>query len=179
MDKLPIWFTKWLSKRAELPAKSVIVTDFLTFRDMADATTEDDDIAYISICDTFYIEDDEKWMNVHYLPSSPDVLNLDFDDVSEDCEILCDDGKRLIDIKAITREQGQKIADFVDSLNGKHIIVHCHAGVSRSQGVAKAIWAERFDVYSPNEFNEFNPCLTPNYRVVAEVRRGFRMRDMK
>ena len=54
------------------------------------------------------------------------VLPLLFDDV--------DGGK-----DCMTAEDAQKIAAFVKRHEGKKIIVHCDAGVSRSAGIAAAI----------------------------------------
>lgn len=54
------------------------------------------------------------------------VLPLLFDDV--------DGGK-----DCMTAEDAQKIATFVKRHEGKKIIVHCDAGVSRSAGIAAAI----------------------------------------
>ena len=61
------------------------------------------------------------------------VLNLEFDDVTEDTEF---NGHLL---KAMTEEQAQKCVDFIENNIGKHIYIHCRAGISRSGAIAKFI----------------------------------------
>lgn len=131
--------------------------------------------AYISIegtseCIKYYIKDDD---NEHLLPSSSDVINLDFDDVTEDKFKY----KGHI-FSTITMNQAKEVVDFVIRNIGKDIIVHCKAGRSRSQAVGRFI----IDCF-PDEYREdekrplyrdgYNPEVLKRLKEAYYERFGF------
>lgn len=169
------WFYRWIEKRNQFPKSSIIVTNKWKFGTFADMTKGLGDVVYISISaseecalEHFY---DMTEAN-HYLPDADNVLNLNFDDITEDFTFKNEFGEDVT-YHAISPEQARKIIDFVDDNIGKHIIIHCRAGKSRSQGVCRAIYDCYGDKYEPNEFNLVNPCDTPNPDVLSKVKRSF------
>lgn len=153
--QIPI--NEWIEKRNQFPYKSVLVFSRSMFAECCKQLSELPDVAFISI-------EDYNGQS-HLLDSTDSILNINFDD--------CDVDDVAQNIKAITEEQGYEIGKFITEHLDKHIIVHCTAGKSRSQGVARAIFDSFPDIYQPNNFNRFNPCLTPNYAVVAAIKRCF------
>lgn len=100
--------------------------------------------------------------NTHYLPKSPDVLNLRFDDIEEYEEKLW--GGKLYKIYPMSIEQAREIVDFIEGHQEYNLLIHCYAGKSRSVGVAQGI----IDLY-PGIWEiskESNPLLTPNMHVL-------------
>lgn len=156
------WFKDWLTTRNNFDKKSIIVCNRMVFMMFADLSKYCNDIAYISIsasekCAMEFFHDFSE--TKHYLPDSNNVLNLNFDDVTED------------DIyPAISEEQATQIIDFVDRNLGKHLIIHCRAGKSRSAACGAAIEACYGDTY---KIEPHNPCNTPNPDVLAKVKRAF------
>lgn len=128
-------------------------------------------VAYISIectpeCAKYWLEGEKGDNdNTHYLPSGPSVLNLDFDDLTSD---RVWHGHQF---KTITEEQAKETLEFIESHLGEEIIVHCKAGMSRSQGVARFILDTWPDLY---EEDKNNPCLTPNIEVVSKLKQAWR-----
>ena len=128
------------------------------------------DIAYISIeatpdCAKYYLEvEKEDFDNDHFLPPGPNVLNLEFDDTTKD---FLWHGHQ---IKTISGKQAKVIVDFIEGHLGKTIIVHCKAGMSRSQGVARFVLDTWPDLY---EQDQSNPCLRPNPEVVRKLKRYY------
>lgn len=161
---------EWKEKRNDYPRKSVIVVPRRLFKETYDLLSDCDDIAFISIENI----EDVIWgkttyrPNLHLVPSSDKVLNVDFDDVEESGED--EDGNKW---KAIDDNDADLIAKFVSDNFGKHFVIHCTAGRSRSQGVRRAILDFFPDKYGENEYTLVNPCITPNYAVVAAVKRPF------
>ena len=105
-------------------------------------------------------EEDTK----HFLPDGPRVLNLEFDDITEDK--VEKDG---IHAYGITLEQAGEIVRFLEKAvqEGLNIYVHCRAGRSRSQAVIRYV-KSRFP--GPWETNPWNPDDTPNYYVLGKLR---------
>ena len=128
-------------------------------------------VAVISIegsdnCIKHYLEPIKKdFDNQHLLESSQNVLNVNFDDLTEDTEY---DG---VLFKAITEEQANEIFNFIDQHLGYNFIIHCKAGQSRSQAVGKFILDVYKDKYKSGRFG--NPCITPNIKVLAELNAAF------
>lgn len=169
------WFGDWLKERNSLDKKSIIVCNRWTFQTFADLSKGNDDIAYISIsaskeCASEYFLDLSE--ADHYLSDADNVLNLNFDDITEDFTFKNEKGEDVT-YHAISEEQAERVIDFVGNNIGKHFIVHCRAGKSRSQAVCRAIYDCYDDVYEPNKFNKYNPCNTPNPDVLAKVKRAF------
>ena len=85
------------------------------------------------------------------------LLNVEFDDVSEEeqgCISVC---------------IAEKIVNFIDDNIGKDFYIHCSAGVSRSQGIARYI----LDMYPEFDYKtrKDNPCITPNITVTTMLKR--------
>lgn len=127
-----------------------------------------EDTAFISItgtpeCQKYYLEEEElHW----FKKESPQVLNLEFDDIP-DSEITWKNHRFM----GITPEQASKCVDFIESNIGRDIYVHCRAGKSRSQGVIRFI----LDMYPELNYKtrEDNPCLSPNMYVVRTLKRAY------
>lgn len=82
-----------------------------------------------------YWLDEEK--TKHYFNNHPNVLNLEFDDISED---VMYNGHHF---KAMRMEQAEKTVDFIESNieNGiTYIRICCRAGYSRSRAVAEFLY---------------------------------------
>lgn len=111
-----------------------------------------ENVAVISICN---VNDPE--MTHFYKDNAPNILNIDFNDCGEG-----EEGALDIDTAGI-------ITDFIDMNIGKDFYIHCQAGRSRSQGVARYI----LDMFPEHEYKTRinNPCTTPNYHVVAMLKR--------
>lgn len=131
--------------------------------------------AYISIegtpaCIEHYIRDDD---NDHLLSSASNVLNLDFDDVTED-EFEYEGHI----FSTISLEQAKEVLEFVVRNIGKDFVIHCKAGRSRSQAVGRFI-IECF----PDEYEEeksrrlyksgYNPEVLKRLKHVYYERFGF------
>ena len=83
------------------------------------------------------------------------VLNVEFDDVSEK------------DPNFIDKETSKNIVEFIDKNISCNIYIHCDAGKSRSQAVARYI----MDVYPHNwKTRAENPCITPNIDIVCALK---------
>lgn len=119
------------------------------------------DVAFISICDPCY--EDKSLDLYHWFKHNSDtVINLDFHDIES--YALPGDGR----VKGMSDEQAKSLFEFIKRNLGKHFFIHCAAGVSRSQGVAKFITDIYHDLY-PKEtaLREDNPCDFPNLHVVS------------
>ena len=136
---------------------------------------ENENMAYISImatdeCAKYYLQEkyeDDPEDNEHFLPEGPRVCNVKFDDLKEDREYQ---GHMF---KTITEEQADKIVDFIERNLGKHFLIHCRAGASRSQGVYRFMMDMYPSYYTPCIENDLNPCLTPNAEVVRKLKRAY------
>lgn len=104
-----------------------------------DSNVENCNMAFISIigtpdCLTYYLnEGDTK----HYFGEHPNVLNLEFDDISGD---VLYNGHHF---KTITMKQAEKTVDFIEKMIRSGIDViecHCRAAFSRSRAVAEFIY---------------------------------------
>ncbi len=154
----------------------ILVYSRENFKNFLDKFRERLDVAIISIectgeCRKYYMKEVKNIQdNEHLLPSSYRVLNLDFDDLTQDKE-----WKGHL-FKAISEDQAKDIIDFVERNIGKDIVIHCGAGKSRSQGVFRAILDLYSEYYQESPENKENPCLTPNIEVVAKIKRAYRER---
>jgi hypothetical protein len=152
--------------------------------------------ATISICSP-NDEDPVHWFPEAYLG---DNINLDFDDIDPSRYWDDDAYDRLFSkfmefdprlspyeieyrfdaptaptgtVRAMTYEEALKIALFIDNQiksGVKNIIIHCSAGISRSQGIVRYIldtYGDTYDIVT----REDNPCITPNYHVVRMLKR--------
>lgn len=127
--------------------------------------------AFISIictpqCRKYYLEDDtDHWFKKEH----PNVLNLEFDDVTEDVEWH---GHTFL---AMTEVQAKKCIDFIEQNEGKNFNIHCTAGISRSGAFSRFI----FDFYNENntynesDFEYFNRHIRPNNHILTLLKRTF------
>lgn len=139
----------------------------------SDNVGEEDDKAFISIvgtpeCQKYHIEEEEKhWFD----GKSENVLNLEFDDVTEETI----EWKGHI-FKGITEGQAEQIARFIDKHKGKNFYCHCRAGKSRSNAVGLAIYdllGEEYGYDRKTSFRKDNPPNTPNIFVLSAIKRAY------
>ena len=159
----------WKEQRNDSNKKNTFAVNRYIFPQIADMLSDCKDIAFISICETkdcaIYNQEED---NTHYLPSSENVLNLEFDDIEQDIVQEC------YHFYTISNEQANQIYLFIKKHLDKHIICHCRAGHSRSIGVVKYIFDTYPDYYEYCEVNALNPIVTPNYDVVTKLKRQYR-----
>ena len=100
---------------------------------------------------------------------SPDnrvgLLQLDFDDVNHVAE------------GAFAAEHADKIIDFVRDVFGRidALVVHCHMGMSRSPGVAAAV----YKLLTDGDDSYYFKAYTPNTRVYNGILQVARHRGIK
>lgn len=129
------------------------------------------DKAFISIigtkeCRKYYLEDETgHWFKKEH----PNVLNLEFDDVTQD---LNWNGHLF---EAMTEEQAEKCIDFIENNIGKTFYVHCKAGISRSGAISQFIldFFNRDKIYNQDDFNFFNRHIRPNNFVLTLLKRTY------
>ena len=133
-------------------------------------TFKNRDVAIISIeatdeCVRYYNERylESDFDNEHFLKDADNILNVDFDDITEDLNY---DGYHL---KAITPEIAKNIYNFINRHLGKDFIIHCNAGQSRSVAVARYILDMFGDKYDLGK--DSNTIDTPNIKVLSELKR--------
>ena len=93
------------------------------------------------------------------------VLILEFDDISEE------EYKKNNDLKLFSEKDAEKIIKFIDNNLNKDILIHCTAGISRSQAVFRFLTD-----YYPNFQKDGrwdNPCLYPNQYVLLVLKKVF------
>ena len=131
------------------------------------------DSAYISIsatkeCAEHYLQYNlsKDWESEcsHYLLDSDNVCNVNFDDLEKD--IIFTDN---IVFRTISEEQAKKIVLFIEKNLGKNFLIHCRAGMSRSQGVVRFI----LDTYPDYREHPDNHCITPNREVVRKLKNEY------
>lgn len=124
------------------------------------------EIAIISIegtpeCIKYWIEPElGDYDNEHPYKESSQVLNLDFDD------LISDRVWKGHLFRTITEEQAKKTVEFIERNLGKYFVIHCKAGRSRSQGIAKFILNNYPDYYVECPINHWD---NPNTRVIREL----------
>lgn len=125
------------------------------------------DRAFISIisseeCQKYYLEENEEhWFKKEH----PNVINLEFDDITEDV-VYC--GHQF---SAMTMTQAKKIFDFIENNIGKNFTIHCRAGVSRSGAVCCFILQMYEDMYI-QRFSELRR-MCPNSHVLSALKRCY------
>lgn len=134
--------------------------------------------AFISIecteeCSKYWMEEERDISdNEHFLESSYNILNIDFDDLDDDKEYQTKNGNK-VKFRTINEKQADEIVDFIESNMGKDIFIHCRAGSSRSQAVYRFIMDMYPEVYGECIENRDNPCMSPNMKVVSELKRSY------
>lgn len=124
--------------------KIKVLSHYLFDEDMKRMSLNDDNVentnmAFISIigtkeCLEYYLDEGDT---KHYFKDHPNVLNLDFDDISTD---VLYNGYHF---KTLSMEQAEKAIDFIEKMIEKGvdtIEVHCRAGMSRSRAFAEWIY---------------------------------------
>lgn len=104
--------------------------------------------------------------------NTDNVLVLTFDDAT-DLENQRRSKLGLPDLKLFTRQDAQDIIDFIErNRDIETLWVHCSAGRSRSGAVgtfANDVWGKQ----TFREFLESNPTVSPNYFILALLRRVY------
>lgn len=70
--------------------------------------------------------------------------------------------------KAISFDQAEEIFNYIKNHEGKTLIVHCHAGVSRSSAIGEFYWEMLGGGYK--DLTEIFPHIMPNARVLQYLR---------
>ena len=104
-----------------------------------DRNVEETNMAFISIigtreCLEYYLDEGKT---KHFFKNHPNVLNLDFDDISVDVNY---NGHIF---RAMTMEQAEDAVNFIELVLERgvdEIDIHCRAGYSRSRAVAEFIY---------------------------------------
>ena len=125
-----------------------------------------DNKAFISIIGTKDVVEkylDEPDTKHYFKENHPNVINLEFDDVSKDIEF------RGITAKAITDEQCKELFDFIEKNIGKDFYIHCRAGISRSRAVGRFIReCYPYDYWEVSDFFD-----TANMGVLRGLKRTY------
>ena len=130
-----------------------------------------DDCAFISIigtkeCRRFYLEDETgHWFKEKH----NNVLNLEFDDVTED---LIWKGHLF---KAMSEEQAEESINFMELNKNKNIFIHCKAGISRSGAFSMVFFDfyNKDNIYPKSDFEYFNRHIRPNNHVLTLLKRAY------
>lgn len=121
------------------------------------------DYAFISIicekdANERYIKDrEEHWFKENHV----NVLNLEFDDVENECEL------RGVSFFPISEKQAKETVEFIERNLDKNFIIHCRAGISRSQAIGQFLLENYDGHFVESEFS--NPHILHNKRVMKEL----------
>lgn len=126
---------------------------------LSDNNVEDVNMAFISIigteeCLKYYLDESNTR---HYFKDHPNVLNLDFDDISTDVNY---DGHIF---RTMSMEQAEKTVDFIEKIirGGVECIEgHCRAGMSRSRAIFEFIYRLCNDKGIEVEYEDRNDYTT-------------------
>jgi hypothetical protein len=138
-----------------------------------DENVEDTNFAFISIigtpeCLNYYLDEGDT---KHYFKGHHNVLNLDFDDISED---VLYNGHLF---KTITMEQAENTVDFIERIvetKAEEIFIHCRAGMSRSRAFAEFIYRFCMEHNIPVEYNDRNDYTTMyNHGVLSRLNHAY------
>jgi len=126
------------------------------------------DTAVISICckpevtENVLGGDDAHWFSREH----DNVLNVEFDDITEDSKYISDPGMGFT-AYGLDDRTADRIVKFIEGHRGMDFIVHCRAGKSRSQAVVRYI----ADFYPEHdELNPDNPCMFPNVHTFTKLK---------
>lgn len=129
--------------------------------------------AFISIegspdCIKYRLEEDkDDFDNDHILSDSPNVFNIEFDDVPGPGDYPYK-GHWM---KAMTGGQGAQIVTFIERNLGKDFVIHCKAGKSRSKAVGRFILDIFGDQYENG--NPKNPIEECNVDVLEKLKNAY------
>lgn len=128
-------------------------------------------------------ESDEKSRCSHWFKRDhKNVINLHFDDIDGESEIW-KDYKRYSNgdiqyrdqrLHPMHRVEAQALLRFINYHKGKRFIIHCQAGVSRSQAVVRFILDTFPEEYNITDCWQKNLPITPNVYVLALLKRWWR-----
>lgn len=141
---------------------------------ISDQCKHREDIAFISIeasptCAKHFLQDS---IHHHLKNNENNVLNISFDDVNEDKKCVDRNGEEYM-VYTITEPQSEVAYRFIKQNIGKHFVIHCRAGKSRSQAFYRFILDCFGDKYKECNVNKYNPCITPNIEVLCKLKRQF------
>lgn len=160
---------------------NLLCYSFHEFRNIVNSKTIDPNkVAIISIIESKDVCPKEL---KHIMESSDSVLNLDFDDIDGDSTYMSqydrDDNGNIIYNKYMVLvpfkpEMAKQSIEFINNNLGKDFIIHCFAGISRSQAYVRFMldcYPEYFDL---EHINKDNPPRFPNYYVLSMLKRAYR-----
>lgn len=134
------------------------------------------DKAFISIIGTsevleYYLHEPhtEHWFKQEH----PNVLNLEFDDVSEDREFEYKNGHgevKIVHAYAMNEKQAESIYNFIENNKGKTFVIHCKAAFSRSPAIGWFIH-DFVDGYENCKGKEYLQRTKPNGDVLAKLKK--------
>ena len=123
--------------------KVKVLSHYLFDRKMIELGLNDDNVensnnAYISIigteeCIKYWIQENDR----HYFKDHPNVLNLEFDDISDN---VLYNGHLF---QCMSMKQAESVIDFIEKYINEGvdtIYIHCRAGMSRSRAVGELIY---------------------------------------
>lgn len=125
--------------------------------------------AFISIADPDWKELEMPEITSHWFSDNiPHVMNLEFHDINGETV----EGRT--DLIGFNTEMAEKLFSFIEEHIGCDFYIHCSAGASRSQGVARFIFDMYSDMYPENKcHNTQNPCNTWNVHVACMLKKQF------
>ena len=130
--------------------------------------------AFISICGSkecqeFVIQERE----FHYFEEQhPQVLNLEFDDITDSVVEIPDHPKKYC--YGMTIDQGKIAAEFIRDNLGSDFYIHCRAGHSRSQAFVRYI-LDMYDGIYDFIIRPENPPINYNRYVLSELKMGAKL----
>lgn len=117
----------------------------------------------------------------HPLEENDQVINLNFDDISgyrpwdANPEFgWTEEYKELYKYTyGMNDKDTERLFSFLQKNIGKNVMIHCSAGISRSQGVVKFLLDCYPDIYKEENTNKDNPCRHPNLHVTSLLKKQF------
>ena len=76
-------------------------------------------------------------------------------------------------VHGMSDEDAKRLFEFLEKNIGKNVMVHCSAGISRSQGVVRYLLDMYQEYYKVSDTNLKNPCKLPNGHVVCLLKREY------
>ena len=130
------------------------------------------DIIGTEECRRYYLMEEMQ----HYFNNFSNVLNLEFDDLSQDIEY---DGHIF---RAMTMEQAEKTVDFIEKMINDGVMyfrICCRAGYSRSRAVAEFIYRYCVEHHIEVEYGDRNSYTTIlNQGVLRRLKHAYWKKHM-
>lgn len=131
--------------------------------------------AFISICGTDPVQEYVLHENEPHYFSVPNgqfpVLNLNFDDISEDFVLIESTNECAV---GITLSQADLAVKFIRNNIGKDFYIHCRAGHSRSQAFVRYI-LDMYDMVYDFQIRPENPPTSYNQYVKSKLNKAARL----